>query len=199
MHGPLARSNPAQGTSAVHDLADYEAAFDRIGRDLELRRDWGRVERRVRRRIHAPTFRLATTLAILVLCVTAGSFGVTVGWLVAIGLVLAVLPGRIADVRRRRSTLRHVDSAADVRALCRDEARRAMAGAFLRALLFVVIGALYLLTALVAAWRDKSPWPGVIAGTLLLAWAAGLLFVAVPRASAEARALDGDTESGDAD
>lgn len=179
-------------------LADYEAAFDRVERRIELSRDWGRLERRVRWRLNAPLVRLVTTIGLVLLGLVCGAFGVPAGWYLAAGLVLAVLPGRIADVRERAQVLASVGSAADVRELCRREANRAMAGAFLRALVLAGIGLLYLATAFVAHLRDRSPWPGVIAGSIVLAWGAIVLLFVFPRAHAEVAVFDSDTTEGDA-
>jgi len=181
------------------ELADYEAAYERLERSLQLQRNWGLTEARIRRQLHRPTWRLVSTLLIILLCVGAGLAGVDTGWGVAIGLSLAVLPGALSKVKARRRALAAVETAEDVRALCAREALRSMSSTLLRSLTASVAGLLCLLTALVAWLLDKSPWPGVSAGLLALAWSAVLLLVLLPRAAREAELFNQGSEAGSED
>ena len=165
-------------------------------RRLQLQRDWGRTEARIRRRLQRPAWRLVTTLLIILACAVAGLSGVGTGWGIAIALSLAVLPGRVADVRARGRALAAVETAEDIRALCAKEADLAVSGTFVRSLLLGALGLLYVLTGLVAWLLDKSPWPGVLAGLVALAWSAVLLLVMFPRAGREAEEFEDVAEAG---
>jgi hypothetical protein len=180
------------------ELTDYEAAYSRVEHQLELERDWGRLESLVRRRLRQPSWSLWGTVALIVLAAGSSFVGVGNGWMVALGLCLAVLPGRLEAVKRRRRELAAVESAADVRALVHQEARKRMAGAFVGSLLMGVLGLLYLLVGGVAWLLDKSPWPGVIAGLIVLAWSAVQLVVLLPRATREVT-LFSDPDAGPED
>ena len=183
------------------DLDRYQAAFERVEQRLRLARDWSATEARVRRRLARPTGRLVASVLILVACVVAGLNGVTSAWLVAGGILLAVLPERIADVRERGRETAAIETAEDVRALCLREAREASATAFLRFLLHGGIGLLFLVTGLLLVAFGKDGRPGAIAGLVALAWGCVNLLVLLPRAAREIALLGGDDagEEEDAD
>lgn len=176
----------------TEDLASFERAYQRVERRLQLDRDWGQLESSIRRRLHRPTWRLWQTVLLVGICFAATAAGVSNGWLVGLGICLAVLPGRVSDVRSQRRALAAIESRDDVRDLLRIESRRQIAGLFLRALATALFGLLYLAVALVAWLLDRSPWPGIIAGLLVIAWSAVTFLVFFPRAARESSLLASD-------
>jgi hypothetical protein len=170
-------------------LADYEAAFDHTARQLQHERDDRHFGVLVRRRLRQPQWELIRTLLIMVVCAASSLVGVSNGWMVALGLGLADLPGRMARSRRQRHALTEVQSGEDVRALVERQAGLKMAGAFTTSLFLSILGFLYLAVSVVAWLKDKSPWPGLIAGLVVLAWGAYQFLVVFPRAARESRAF----------
>lgn len=181
------------------DLNDYEAAFERVERSLQLRRDWGLTEARVRRRLKRPTWALVKTVIIILVCIGCGLAGVLNGWMVAAGLVLAILPRQISKLRARTRELAEVETAEDVRALCAREASGAASEAMLGGLVMGLLGLTFLLTAFVAWLLGKSPVPGLLAGLLTLAWGAVKILVLFPPAQREASLLDDDDDEDEDD
>lgn len=171
------------------ELERFETAFDHVERQIQLERDWGPLEAGIRRRLRRPFVRLAWTVLFVAGCVALGLSGMPQGWLVAAGVCLAVLPERVADVRRRREALAAVASTADVRALVRDETKRRMAGSFVRGLVTGVLGVVYIFVGVVAWLLGKTPMPGLIAGAIVLVYSAVLLLVLFPRAARESSLL----------
>ena len=175
------------------DLDTFEAAFDSSltpsPGSAPDRDAWPRL----RRKLHGPTWRLAWTVTVIALGVLAGLTTTSpVGFLVAAGLVLSVLPGRLAKVRGRRGALAAVESPDDLRAIFVEETRKARASAFTGFLVYGVLGLSFLVTGLVAWLVGKSPAPGLAAGACVLVWSAVLLLVVLPRASREAALFSKD-------
>lgn len=152
---------------------DLDAVLGRMGSELR----WEQVEPQVRAAAKRPMRRLAGTIGLLVVCLCAG-YWTPVGWMVAAGLLLAVLPKRLRAVRERRRALAGIEEG-DLFALVRKELKRELAGHFTRSLLYTVLGLLYLVVGLFAA--DSRP--GLAAGAVLLVAAAVHLLWFLPRTS----------------
>ena len=172
------------------DLDDYEAAFDGAQPPLDPDLAWRRIERAVRRRVRGPTLELLAGLLGLGACIAAGLSGVEAGWGFAVFLLLVDLPQRWRARKRWRAEIAAVESARDVRALCREQAKERAARALGAALLLSLLGLLYAAVALVAHFAGRSPWPGAVAALVILAWAAFQLLVRLPLAARESAILD---------
>lgn len=169
------------------DLDAYEAAYDRVERKLQLERDWGALERRLRWRLRTPTWRLVRTLLLIALAAVAGTYGRWHTWGVAIGLTLVVLPTRLSDIKRRRRQLAEVETAEDVRLLCKTDADDAFNRAVVRMIGRLLFGALFAVFGLVLFLFDKNPWASTLAGAVLFADALLHFFVHLPRLARESR------------
>lgn len=174
------------------DLDDYEAAFDaaRPPRDPELA--WRRVERAVRRRSRGPTLDLVGALLGLAACVAVGLLGGGPGWGFAAFFLLVVVPERWRARRTWRAELAAVETDADLRALCKEQARARAGKAVASFVLLSLLALAYLAVALVAHLLGRSYLPGAVAALVVLAWAVLQLLVRLPLAAREAALLDGD-------
>ncbi len=177
------------------NLETFEAAFDRAhtGPDSPTA-----GPPRLRRRLDAPRRDLAWSALLLVASLAAGLLTTSpVGYLVAAGLVLTVLPDRWARLRAHRKSLAAIESPGDLRALWSTEARRASAGAFTSFLVYGLLGMAFLGTGLVAWLLGRSPVPGLVAGTWAVAWSVVVLLWIFPAASREACLFDEGGETGE--
>ena len=165
------------------ELERLEADLRAVERRLAARAAWARVGPRVRRAVRRPWWDLAWALALFAVCVAVG-FRVHHVWLVAAGLLLAVLPDRVRAVRRRRGELAQATEV-DLFALHRRELELRRARHVLHALMSA---ALALLFASVAALAPRS-LPGLVVAALLLLDAVVRMLWLMPRAQRELRAL----------
>lgn len=172
------------------ELADYEAAFDALGRPCDPGRLHARVTRAVTRDRRSHNLALASGVVLLAGSIALALAGSPAGWGYAGFALLVALPGRWKRRREWQAELAAVDSADDIRQLCHREARRRMAGAFGAFLVLGGLGGLYLLTGAVAWALDRSPWPGMVAGALVIVWALRELFVTLPHATRETAVLE---------
>jgi hypothetical protein len=176
------------------DLDAYEAAYSRVERKLQLDRDWGALERRMRWRLRTPTWRLVRTLLLIALTAVTATYGRWHTWGVAIGLILIVLPTRVSAIKRRKRELAEVETAEDVRLLCKQDAYDAFVRAVIRMLLRLVLGAVFAVFGLVLLLADKNPWASTLAGTVLFIDAFVHFFVHLPRLARESSSYDTEEE-----
>ncbi len=155
-----------------------------VAGQLESRMDWRRLEPGVRWALGRPMRELLWTLGLIAVGIGVG-FWTPAGWMLAGGLLLAVLPGRVRDVRERRQALGNVGEG-DLLALIRRELRRRLAKHFIRALVAVAFALLYALVGVLAA--DSRP--GLIAAAVLVVIAAVRFLWLLPRASRALREFE---------
>ena len=166
------------------ELDRLERDLDAVAGSLERRLDWKQLEPRVRCALGRPLRELLGTLLLIVVCVGIG-FWTPAGWLVAGGLLLAVLPGCVRELRQRRRAVDGVGQG-DLLALIRHELRLRLAHHFTQALAALVFALLYALVGILAA--DSRP--GLIAAVVLVGIALVRFFWLFPRASRALREFE---------
>lgn len=145
-----------------------------------------RVERRLRRVERAAWNELAWTSALMVACVALGS------WPVALGLLLAVLPTRLAAVRERRIEIRRLAGTEDLFELERRTLERSIEAKRLATVLDFTFAALFIA---LTPWLPR-PSMALFAGGFLLAAALAALCVHLPRLDRALRDTGGEPRSG---
>lgn len=168
------------------DLERMEEDLDAVAGRLAVGLDWGRLEPRVRWALGRPLRELLATLGLVAACVVLGVW-TPVGWMLAAGLLLAAVPGRVNEVRERRRVLDGLVEG-DLFALVQSELRRDLAHHFVHALSAC---ALALVFALFGVFLAADPKTALIPAVVLAALAALRLLWFFPRASRALSAYEG--------
>ncbi len=166
------------------ELDRLEQDLNAVAGQLGTHRTWEEFEPRVRKAMRLPKWRLAYTIALIIVCVAAGTW-IPNAWMVAAGLLFAVLPDRLRDVRDRRRATASAEEG-DLFELYRRELEHTGASHFTGALFNV---GLALLFGLVAIFATDSR-PGLIAAAILVVAAAVRMIWFFPRPYRELRELD---------
>lgn len=166
------------------ELDRLDQDLNAVARRLGNRRSWEEFGPRVRWVLRRPTRNLVGTIGFIVGCVGIG-FWVPSAWMVAGGLLLAVLPKRVRDFRERRRDNTSAGEG-DLFALYRRELELTGAGHIARALIEV---ALALLFALVGVLAPDSR-PGLVAAALLAGVAVVRVVWLLPRPYRALREFD---------
>ncbi|MCP3916705.1 MAG: hypothetical protein GY711_14210 [bacterium] len=168
----------------AEELDCLEQDLNAVAGRLGSRRSWEEFGPRVRRALHRPTRELVGTTGLMLVCVGAG-FWAPSAWMVAGGLLLAVLPGRVRGFRDRRRALAAV-SEGDLFALCRRELELKLAHHFTQALLDVALALLFGLVGVLA----PDSRPGLMVAAVLAVSAGVHVFWCFPRAYRGLRDFD---------
>lgn len=166
------------------DLDRMEQDLDAVAAGLASRLDWEQLEPRVRWALGRPMRELLGTVCLIVVGLGIG-YWTPVGWMVAVGLLLVVLPGRVKEVRERRRVLDGVGEG-DLLALIRRELMVGLAHQFTQALVAVGFALLYMLVGVLVA--DSRP--GLLAAAVLAVIAVVRFFWLLPRASRALREFE---------
>lgn len=167
-----------------HDLERLEQDLDAVAGRLGERLDWDELEPRVRWALGRPRRDLIRTLVLVAAGIVLG-FWTPSGWMLACGLLLAVVPGRVRAVRERGRTAGSLGRG-DLLELVREELASALARHFTRALVSAGSALLFVLVAIVA----RDPRPGLGAAGVLALVALVRFFWLLPRASRALREFE---------
>jgi hypothetical protein len=172
------------------ELMRLERDLAAVAGRLERRIGWSEVEPRVRWAMRRPARQLAGTISLIAVCVGAGLWAPAT-WLVAAGLLLAVLPDRIRAARERRLALADAGEG-DLLALYGRELQRKLAGHFVQALAAFALALLFLVAGVLA----PDSRPGLIAAALLATVAAVRILWLFPRAYRDLCDFEGSEVAG---
>ena len=160
------------------DLDRLEEDLDAVAARLEPRMDWQRFEPRVRWALGRPARELLGTLGLIAVFVGLG-FWTPVGWMLAVGLLLAAIPGRVGEVRQRRRALGNAGEG-DLLELIRHELKSRMARHVTHALFHVLFAVLF---ALFGALLASDPRPSLAVAAVLVVIALVRILWLLPRSS----------------
>ena len=182
------------------DLDAYESAFDRAGPTLDPAAAWARQEHAVRRALGGPNRAIAWTLVKIALCIGGAVYlGGKNGWGIAFFLVVVVLRRQWRERRKHLARISAVDSAEELRVICAKQTSDRVASVLVSSLLLTAFAVLCFLTALIAWFLDRSPVPGVGAGSIVLLWVAIKIVFLLPRAARESAIFTDDEDDDDDD
>ncbi|MEQ8765410.1 MAG: hypothetical protein RL885_15860 [Planctomycetota bacterium] len=173
----------------MNELDDFFDAYDHAHTLGAEAADWRALRRNVRRSLLRPALALLGSVALLIAGVALGWAGHFSGWLLAGGLVLAVIPDRLQRLRASRERVAGLDNSEDLRAHLLREARLERAGAFVSALVHAAVSLLFLGTGLIAALLGKDYRPGLISALIVALLAAYHLLWRLPRVSRQCASL----------
>jgi hypothetical protein len=160
------------------ELDRLEQDLDAVAGRLQGGMDWKQLEPRVRWALGRPMRDLLSTLGLIAVFAGLG-FWTPVGWMLALGTLLAALPGRVQDVRERRRALEGVGEG-DLLALIQHELMLRMTRHLTLALFHVLLAILF---SLVGVFLASDSRPGLAAAAVLVVIALVRLFWFFPRAS----------------
>ena len=175
-------------------LDDFETAYDDAQPSVSAELAWARIEKAIRRRKRQPAWDLFWVLSFFVTCIVVGFNGNPSAFFVGLGLSMTAIPQRWKARKKWLEDISVVDSMKDMRALCAKQADDQFGHVVISMLMLSVISVLFLLTALIAFFVGKSPWPGSMAALALMAWVTIQFFFRLPRFARESSILDEDDD-----